>query len=154
MLEKYEVLSTGTFVNGAVSHSVQVRGKDDFGAGKKTPMGEDCLTINILAPLTNANKPRKVVMWFYGGAFLIGSASLSLYCYDKIVTAGDVVFVSSNFRLGGLGWIDFSSWSTPEHPIERNLGLRDQVAALQWVSRNIAAFGGDPNDVTIANRLV
>ena len=60
-----------------------------------------------------------------------------------------VVYVSLNYRLGALGWLDFRAYASPRHPFECNLGLRDQVAALEWVRRNIRAFGGDPGNVTL-----
>ncbi|KWE18336.1 carboxylesterase [Burkholderia cepacia] len=120
------------------------------GAGQKTPMSEDCLTINVSAPISKGTGLRPVIVWIYGGGFTLGGTRSALYRGDRVVTAGDVVFVSFNYRLGIFGFADFSSWSVSEHLIESNLGLRDQVAALQWVKRNIAGFGGDPDNVTIA----
>jgi para-nitrobenzyl esterase len=120
------------------------------GAGDTTPMSEDCLTLNISAPPAPAAAPRPVVVWLYGGAFTLGGSRGPLYRGDRLVTDGDVIFVSLNYRIGVLGFSDFSAWSTPEQPLDSNLGLRDQVAALAWVKRNIAAFGGDPGNVTLA----
>ncbi|MCD2186336.1 carboxylesterase/lipase family protein [Actinomycetospora soli] len=120
-----------------------------LGAGKHTPMGEDCLTLNVVAPAAPADRPRPVMVWFYGGAFVVGAASASTYRGYGLVERGDVVYVSVNYRLGALGYLDFSAFGTAERPVESNLGLRDQIAALEWVRDNIAAFGGDPDDVTI-----
>ncbi|WP_433800751.1 carboxylesterase/lipase family protein [Actinomycetospora sp. CA-084318] len=127
----------------------QERTGEFLGAGKQTPMGEDCLTLNVVAPATPADRPRPVMVWFYGGAFVVGAASASTYRGYGLVEHGDVVFVSVNYRLGALGYLDFSALGTADRPIESNLGLRDQIAALEWVRDNIAAFGGDPDDVTI-----
>src|SRR5699024_12718504 len=60
-----------------------------------------------------------------------------------------IAYVSRNSRLGALGYVDCTEFSTPSRPIDSNLGLRDQIAALEWVHRNIAAFGGDPDNVTV-----
>ena len=119
------------------------------GAGKTTPISEDCLTINVSAPLSPPAGPRPVVVWIYGGAFLFGGSRGPLYRGDRLVKNGDVIFVSFNYRIGAFGFSDFREWSTPENPIHCNNGLRDQVAALTWIQRNISAFGGDPKQVTV-----
>ncbi|WP_186764256.1 carboxylesterase/lipase family protein [Arthrobacter yangruifuii] len=119
-----------------------------MGAGRKTPMDEDCLTINVTAPLDNA-PPRPVLVYFYGGAFTFGAASSPAYDGRKLVEQGDVIYVCMNYRLGALGFMDFRRYSTPERPFDVNVGLADQVAALRWVQRNIAGFGGDPENVTV-----
>ena len=113
------------------------------------PMGEDCLTVNVVAPTAPAAAPRPVMVWIYGGSFAVGSASVPGYGGHALVRAGDVVHVSFNYRLGALGFLDLTRYATSARPIESNLGLRDQVAALRWVRDNIAAFGGDPGNVTI-----
>ncbi|MDD7939271.1 carboxylesterase/lipase family protein [Actinomycetospora lutea] len=140
---------------------VQERIGEFIGAGKDTPMGEDCLTLNVTAPTTahldgpapqgsvSGDAPRPVMVWFYGGAFVVGASSAPTYRGYDFARRGDVVYVSVNYRLGALGYLDFSAYGTPERPIEANLGLRDQIAALEWVRDNIAAFGGDPEQVTI-----
>ncbi|EIZ79636.1 carboxylesterase [Novosphingobium sp. Rr 2-17] len=129
---------------------LQKRGFEAIGgAGPDTPISEDCLTINVSAPLQSDSEPKPVVVWIYGGGFSLGGSRGPLYRGNRLVEQGDIVFVSFNYRLGVFGFSDFSRWSTPEHPIDSNLGLRDQVAALQWVKDNIRAFGGDPDNVTI-----
>jgi para-nitrobenzyl esterase len=120
-----------------------------LGAGRRTAMGEDCLSVNVVAPAASADRPRPVLVWIYGGAFSMGSAAVPGYAGHELVRSGDVVYVSFNYRLGALGFLDVTRYSTPERPIEANLGIRDQVAALEWVRDNIAAFGGDPHNVTI-----
>ncbi|MEA1673126.1 carboxylesterase/lipase family protein [Nitrospirillum sp. BR 11163] len=130
---------------------MQRRGFEHMGgAGATTPMSEDCLTLNITVPPAPARAPRPVVVWLYGGAFALGGSRGPLYRGDRIVMDGDVIFVSLNYRVGVFGFSDFSAWATPGRPLDSNVGLRDQVAALAWVKRNIAAFGGDPGNVTLA----
>ena len=116
--------------------------------GKKQLPSEDCLTLNIQAPPVPGAK-RPVMVFIHGGAYLLGSSSMGLYDGRRLVRRGDIVYVSINYRLGALGYLDFTEFSTPERPFESNLGLRDQVAALEWVQRNIEAFGGDPDNVTV-----
>ncbi|MEE2033927.1 carboxylesterase/lipase family protein [Rhodococcus chondri] len=120
-----------------------------IGPGKRITAGEDCLTLNVLAPAGRTHVPRPVMVFIHGGAFTLGTTALSLYSGESLVRDGDVVYVSVNYRLGALGFLDFSEFSTDEHRFDSNIGLRDQVAALEWVQRNIAAFGGDPASVTI-----
>jgi para-nitrobenzyl esterase len=128
---------------------IQERIGEFIGAGKHTPMAEDALTLNVSAPTTPSDTPRPVMVWFYGGAFVVGASSSPTYRGHDFVRRGDVVYVSVNYRLGALGYLDFSAYGTTERPIESNLGLRDQMAALAWVRDNIAAFGGDPDQVTV-----
>jgi len=127
----------------------QKPGTPELGAGKRTPMGEDCLTVNVTRRATPAASPRPVVVWIYGGAYSFGSSGARAYNGSQFVENGDVVYVSFNYRLGALGYLDFTRYSTRERKFDSNLGPRDQLAALQWVRDNIAAFGGDPANVTI-----
>ncbi|UOT05963.1 carboxylesterase/lipase family protein [Rhodococcus opacus] len=124
-----------------------------FHFGSPAPQGggtdEDCLTLNVLAPGSASGSPRPVMVFIHGGAYSGGSSSSSLYSGESLVRRGDIVYVSINYRLGSLGYLDFTQFSTPERPFDSNLGLRDQVAALEWVQRNIAEFGGDPDNVTV-----
>ena len=113
------------------------------------PMSEDCLTINVVAPALPSAAPRPVMVFVHGGGYTIGSSRLGLYGGQALARRGDLVYVSMNYRLGALGYLDLTAWATPERPVESNLGLRDQVAALEWVRDNIAAFGGDPSQVTL-----
>ncbi|HEV7138485.1 MAG TPA: carboxylesterase family protein [Steroidobacteraceae bacterium] len=112
------------------------------------PMSEDCLTLNIWAPADAHDAP--VFFWIYGGALWGGASRDPLYDGARLAEHG-VVVVSINYRLGVLGWLAHPQLSA-ESPqgISGNYGLLDQIAALTWVQRNIATFGGDPANVTIA----
>ncbi|KQM82623.1 carboxylesterase/lipase family protein [Agromyces sp. Leaf222] len=111
---------------------------------------EDCLTVNVVAPEREAGAPPLPVMLFvHGGGYSAGSSRDFSGQGEGFVRSGRVVYVSFNYRLGALGYLDFRRYSTERRPFEANLGLRDQVALLRWVRANIAAFGGDPSRVTI-----
>ncbi|KAI8784827.1 acylcarnitine hydrolase [Biomphalaria glabrata] len=103
---------------------------------------EDCLFLNVYTK-DPASKMKKVLVWIHGGAFLVGSSFL--YNPGSIVTSEDIIVVTVNYRLGILGFL-----STEDDTSPGNYGLWDQILAIKWVKRNIAAFGGDPNDITIA----
>ncbi|XP_045702291.1 bile salt-activated lipase-like [Phyllostomus hastatus] len=113
---------------------------------------EDCLYLNIWVPQGKKEVSRDlpVMVWIYGGAFLMGSGHganfLNNYLYDgeEIATRGNVIVVTFNYRVGPLGFL-----STGDSNLPGNYGLRDQHMAIAWVKRNIAAFGGDPNNITI-----
>ncbi len=108
---------------------------------------EDCLTLNVWAPLHAREAP--VIVWIYGGGFVYGSTWEPYYDGTSFAARG-VVFVSMNYRLGVLGWLALPALSAESpHRVSGNYGLLDQIAALAWVRRNIAAFGGDPHNVTI-----
>ncbi|MBF6482580.1 carboxylesterase/lipase family protein [Nocardia otitidiscaviarum] len=129
--------------------AMQHRSGARIGPRQQQPTGEDCLTLNITAPVGHSATPRPVMVFIHGGGYMIGTSALGLYSGARLAVLGDVIVVSLNYRLGGFGYVDFSEYSTPERRFDSNLGLRDQVAALEWVRRNIAAFGGDPDNVTI-----
>ena len=105
---------------------------------------QDCLYLNVWTPQTDRRR-RPVLVWIHGGAFILGSGSPPIY--DGSFMAGDVVVVTINYRLGALGFLNARE-ILPEQPAT-NLGVRDQIAALEWVRDNIEAFGGDPECVTI-----
>ena len=110
--------------------------------------GEDCLTLNVWTPELVGARP--VLVWLHGGAFLRGSGASALYHGVRLATRGDVVLVTINYRLGVLGFLAHPELADPEAGgAIGNWGLLDQVAALRWVRDNIAAFGGDPQNVTI-----
>ncbi len=112
------------------------------------PMSEDCLSLNIWAAPGAAKAP--VIVWIHGGAFSGGSSRETLYEGTRMASKG-VVVVSINYRLGVLGFLAHPGLSA-ESPdgLSGNYGLLDQIEALRWIQRNIAAFGGDPANVTIA----
>ena len=113
--------------------------------------GEDCLTINVHSPSNRSTgSPGLPVMVFiHGGGYSGGSSRDFSEQGDAFIHTSPVVYVSFNYRLGALGYLDFTRYSIPGRPFDSNLGLRDQVMALRWVRDNIRAFGGDPNNVTI-----
>ncbi|MFT3661107.1 MAG: carboxylesterase/lipase family protein [Gordonia sp. (in: high G+C Gram-positive bacteria)] len=117
--------------------------------GRFHPRSEDCLTLNVFAPDTVSTAPRPVMVFFYGGAYLLGGTSTPIYDGAFLARARDVIVVTVNYRFGAFGFLDLSAYSTPERPFDGNCGLRDMVAALEWVQRNVAAFGGDPDRVTV-----
>lgn len=106
---------------------------------------EDCLYLNIAAPVAEHNGARPVLVWVHGGAYVGGSADI--YPLRDLALRGDLVVVSINYRLGVLGFFAHPALD-PRHA--GALGLEDQREALRWVRRNIAAFGGDPRRVTLA----
>ena len=112
------------------------------------PTSEDCLTLNIWGEVDAHDAP--VFVWIHGGALVSGSAKFAMYDGESLARKG-VIFVSMNYRLGPLGYLAHPELSAEsERGISGNYGLLDQIAALQWVRENIAAFGGDPDRVTIA----
>ncbi|MCS5722384.1 carboxylesterase/lipase family protein [Herbiconiux sp. CPCC 203407] len=128
--------------------AMQSRNGNFIGTSRSTPMSEDCLTVNVLRADAPGEK-LPVMVFIHGGAYSVGSSAEHPRNGEALVREGGVVFVSFNYRLGALGYLDLTRYSTPERPIESNLGLRDQVAALEWVHDNIASFGGDPGNVTL-----
>jgi len=112
------------------------------------PQSEDCLFLNIWTPgLDNAKRP--VMVWIHGGAFTIGSGSDPMYDSDKLPKRGNIVLVTINYRLGMLGFLRLKDVTSGKIPATGNEGFLDQVAALKWVKENIAAFGGDPENITV-----
>jgi para-nitrobenzyl esterase len=119
------------------------------GNGRATP-AEDCLYLNVWRPAARpAGQRLAVLVWIYGGAFVVGGASEPLQDGATFARQGLIV-VSFNYRLGRFGFFGFPAL-TRDHPDEPhgNYGFMDQIAALTWVRRNIAAFGGDPSRVTV-----
>ncbi|MBG6054321.1 para-nitrobenzyl esterase [Salinibacterium sp. CAN_S4] len=124
----------------------QDRNGQFLGPASHVPISEDCLTLNVIAPPQGDGLP--VMVWVHGGAYSVGSSREIRHQGEVLVRRG-VVFVSMNYRLGALGFLDVSSFSTRERPLECNLGLRDVVASLEWVRDNIRQFGGNPANVTL-----
>ena len=108
---------------------------------------EDCLSINITTPIDlKADEKLPVFFWIHGGAFVGGSSNI--YRLDKLAHEGRMIVVSSNYRLGALGFASNKVFASDGY--NGNYGLEDQRLAMKWVQDNIAAFGGDKNNVTIA----
>jgi para-nitrobenzyl esterase len=108
---------------------------------------EDCLYLNVFTPDTTGKRP--VLVWVHGGGNVVGAGSQRLYDGTELVRRGDVVIVTLNYRLGIFGFLHGKSVAGEPFPSSGNEGLLDQMAALRWVQQEIAAFGGDPENVTI-----
>lgn len=108
---------------------------------------EDCLFLNVYTPACD-DAARPVLVWIHGGGFINGSSSTPWYNGTTLATRGDVVVVTLNYRLGALGFLWLGDLDERYRSSGVN-GLLDQAAALEWVRDNIAAFGGDPENVTI-----
>jgi len=112
-------------------------------------VSEDCLYLNIWTPNRSADARLPVMVWIYGGGFSNGSASMPLYWGDRLARKGALV-VTFGYRVGPFGFLAHPELTRESaHHTSGNYGLLDQIAALQWVQRNIRAFGGDPERVTI-----
>ncbi len=117
--------------------------------GKYHPTWEDCLTLNVFSPATVRSTPRPVMVFIHGGAYILGTTATPLYDGAALARTQDVVVVTVQYRFGAFGYLDFSAYSTDERTFDSNIGIRDHIAALEWVQRNIAAFGGDAGNVTV-----
>jgi para-nitrobenzyl esterase len=117
-------------------------------APSKADFNEDCLYVNVWKP-ANSGKRTPVMVWIYGGGFVNGGSSPLVYDGSAFAKSG-VVLVSFNYRVGTFGFFAHPALSAEQpNAVLGNYGLMDQIAALQWVHRNIAAFGGDPGNVTV-----
>lgn len=112
-----------------------------------TVQSEDCLSLNVWTH--TAGGPRPIIVWIHGGGYIAGTAGSVEYDGAALARTGDAVVVSFNYRLGLLGFLALPQLTAGDGGTG-NWGLRDQIAALAWVHRNIAAFGGDPRHVLIA----
>jgi para-nitrobenzyl esterase len=113
------------------------------------PMSEDCLYLNVWTPARSARAKLPVMVWIFGGAYTEGSGSSPHDQGDHLAAKG-VVVVTFNYRLGAFGFLAHPELTAESpHHASGNYALSDALAALQWVQRNIAAFGGDPGNVTI-----
>ncbi|UYV64690.1 BCHE [Cordylochernes scorpioides] len=112
-----------------------------FGIGVES---EDCLYLNIWSPESSRKEKKAVMFWIHGGGFMFGSGNDPLYNGSTLSALGDVVVVTFNYRLGIFGFLASGNKVVPG-----NMGLYDQLMALQWVKKNIKYFGGDPERITI-----
>ncbi|ARJ51010.1 carboxylesterase family protein [Staphylococcus lutrae] len=110
------------------------------------PQSENCLTLNIWRPTQSTTEPLPVIVYVYGGSFINGHSAQELYHPHEIVKRESVIVVTFNYRLGALGFLD---WSAIHPDWDINNGLSDQYCALQWVSEHIHYFGGDPQRITM-----
>jgi para-nitrobenzyl esterase len=118
-----------------------------FGEFYDTPMSEDGLFLNVWTPSVDAGAKRPVMVWLHGGGFAVGAPTRAREEPSLLSARGDIVVVAPNHRLGAFGYLyrDLPG----RQSVTPNLGMLDIVAALEWVNRNIEAFGGDPGNVTI-----
>ena len=124
-------------------------------AGSTTVVGnEDCLKLNIWTPNPAPTVPTPVIFWIHTGAFMAASANLVDSRGRNLAEQTGAIVVAANYRLGPLGFVGHSALTgeDPTYPSSGNYGLLDQRAAMIWVRDHIAAFGGDPNNVTIAGQ--
>lgn len=134
----------------------QPNGINEVLGGVPEVSSEDCLYLNVWTPGLDESA-RPVMVWIHGGSFVTGSGSNGLYRAHRLAQSGDVVVVTINYRLGLFGFLSHPMLADPGQvdadgnpwPGDGNWGLADQVAALRWVQANIAAFGGDPDNVTL-----
>lgn len=119
---------------------------------KPQPLNEDCLYLNVWTTAKPEAEKQPVIVWIYGGGLSSGSANCAIYDGEELAKKG-VVFVSINYRVGILGFMSHPELSKESgYDASGNYGFMDQIAALKWVQKNIEAFGGDPNNVTIAGQ--
>ena len=116
--------------------------------GTAGALSEDCLYLNVWTPQAGAGGKRPVMVWIHGGALVFGSGNVALYDGSAYTRRGAVV-VTINYRMGALGFFSHPAIGGDDPSAPVNYGLFDQIAALRWVRDNIAAFGGDPGNVTI-----
>ncbi|MEO7600380.1 MAG: carboxylesterase family protein [Opitutus sp.] len=122
---------------------------DPYQGDGKGNVSEDCLYLNVWSPAKSAGDKIPVLVWIYGGGFSFGSTSTPVHNGEHLARKG-VVLVTLNYRVGPLGFLAHPELTAESrHHASGNYGLMDQIAGLQWVKQNIAAFGGDPEQVTI-----
>ena len=118
----------------------------------KEPLNEDCLYLNIWTGAQKADENRPVFVYIYGGGFSSGSGAVPIYDGTEMAKKG-LVFLTFNYRVGTMGFFAHPELTTESgYNASGNYGLLDQIEALKWVKKNIKAFGGDPDNVTIAGQ--
>ncbi|WP_084476663.1 carboxylesterase/lipase family protein [Actinokineospora enzanensis] len=131
---------------GAVCPQFRDRLTEDYPDDRQVYLDEDCLRVNVWTPAADRGR-RPVIVFVHGGAAQFGTGNEPRYDGTNLAARGDAVVVTVNYRLGALGWLELGDLD-PAYRGSGNNGLRDQIAALTWVRQNIAAFGGDPDNVT------
>lgn len=127
---------------------IQVPGLSAANGGDPGRLSEDCLYLNVWTPKTDRAAKLPVIVWIHGGAYVFGAGGLPVYDGRPMAKKG-AVFVSINYRLAQLGFFAHPALERENPGGAVNFGLLDQIAALKWVQTNIAAFGGDPRNVTV-----
>ena len=128
--------------HGFVPHEVEVMDRDE-------KMGEDCLVVNVWTPTLERGRKLPVMVWLHGGGFTSGSGGFIIYDGIELARKHDVVVVTVNHRLSAFGYLYLAGFGSERYANASNAGNLDIVAALEWVRDNIAAFGGDADNVTI-----
>jgi para-nitrobenzyl esterase len=136
-----------------VAHWDGVKAADKFSAtcmqGNGNASSEDCLYLNVWTGAKSASEKRPVMVWIYGGGYNAGSGSQPMYDGEALAKKGAVI-VTLNYRLGAFGFFSYPELTKEsDRRTAANFGMMDTIAALQWVQKNIAQFGGDPKRVTI-----
>jgi len=135
-----------TFAPACMQEGVSMPGE------ARPAVSEDCLYLNVWTPSRGGREHLPVLVWIYGGGYRNGSAAMPLYWGDRLARRG-VIVVTIAYRLGPLGFLAlFELTRESPHQSSGNYGLMDQIAALEWIQQNIAAFGGDPKRVTSAGQ--
>ena len=134
---------------GPACHQPTARGTSIYASAEPPTMSEDCLSLNVWVSEGAHDAP--VLVWIHGGALTTGAGSESMYDGARMAASQGMVVVSINYRLGVLGYLAHPELSAESRQnISGNYGVLDQIAALRWIETNIAAFGGNPDNVTIA----
>jgi para-nitrobenzyl esterase len=128
--------------HGVVPPEVEVMDRNE-------PMSEDCLRLNVWTPSVGRGHKRPVMLWLHGGGYTSGSGGFICYDGARLAAHHDVVAITVNHRLSALGYLYLAGLGLERYAETSNLGNLDIIAALEWVRDNIAAFGGDPRNVTI-----
>lgn len=143
------VQGTTTFATRALTRMVDIPLEDTF--LNPYPVSEDSLYLNVWRPTEAASAALPVLVYVPGGGFATGSGALPLYDGEALASTGEAIVVTVNYRLGVLGFLSHPDLAAEsEYGASGNYGILDQVAALDWVRQNAAAFGGDPERVTVA----
>ncbi len=134
---------------GHAAPQLYVEGLTKFRGEGETPLSEDCLFLNVTTPKADDSR-RPVLFWVHGGAFQKGSATMGI---DELSFAKEgMVVVNCNYRVGVLGFMDLSEYLGEEFSTMANNGLLDIIKAMEWTKKNIANFGGDPENITVAGQ--
>lgn len=115
------------------------------------PMGEDCLYLNVWTPAKSANEKLPVLVWYFGGGYQWGYTAEMEFDGERMARRG-IIVVSVNYRLGAFGFLAHPEITKNQPDAPANFGSLDQQAGLMWVHRNISAFGGDPDNITVAGQ--
>ncbi len=152
--EPWDDIQPAVFYGNTAPQRMENRFRNNFGTfadhWNYYDVSEDCLFLNVWTPGIADGKKRPVLVWLHGGGFTNGNGiEQDGYHGENLSRHGDIVFVSINHRLGPIGFSDLSAVGGEAYKSSGNVSMLDIIAALEWVNRNIANFGGDPGNVTI-----